>query len=512
MSMLEKRVISTEMEFGAGYRSINGGSQMPFSYEILAEILSPAYLPPGVIQMGGYLANGSRLYQDHLHPEHSLPEVTSLQDLLVRELGSEKLVRDTFENWEDTVADRWKVVINKRVSNLEEAWGYHVNIQSLRETWGGAWYDRSRLRDHPAFKMLGLQLATANMLVGSGGIHGKPATGYQFTLAQKAMYLNCDFDEDTVHQKPVINLRDEPLADPSRFVRLHITSQDANLSPWASLMKWGMSVLLVSCAEEKLFPRWDFDLQDNDLLRLAKHTATDLTCKETFRFECGYRTTALEIQEKLYEAAHELSRRIRLPDELLWVLGEWKQAITDVQQDPELLADRADWVQRRRAIGRQLLIHTEPDKNGGVGLGHLSVQAADLAFDRLTTRNKDKHGEPRSDMPTLLRTRVWEGRYMPSQEDIYRTMLEAPADTRAGLRGEYIQRLHMRPEVRVSHWNYGSMLLGNSIGILQFPDDPRQSQMPGFDQLIDAMLQAETIQDLPQSMREARRPSYNSPF
>lgn len=474
-------MFGTEMEYGASSRAADDGSgrQTDISDSSITHVLHH-YLPNGIVRLNTMSSNGGRIYNDHSHPEYATPTTTSIWELLAIELGSEEIIRDAFEDWEEAVGNGRVVAINKRVMSDRQSWGYHSSFMFDRRAiadYGSM--DRSELMRNPAFKMLGLHLATANLFVGSGGIYGNDDKGYQYVVAQKAMHVTEDFHPDTVSHKPVVNLRDEALADRERFGRLHITSQDANISPWASLMKWGMSVLVIGCMEEGIFPGWQFDLKEGSLCRLAWHVAMDTTCKEPFEFADGKTATALEVQEEMHAAAVLLGKRVELSNELLWVLTEWDKAIADMQQGPDALKNRTDWVARKHMIDRRMAQYDMPDKQGRVGVAHAKARALDLSFDRLTTR--------RLSLPDTFRSTIWK-QYMPPRAVIEHYKTSPPTDTRAVLIARFVKNFKPYDEQGNAHasWDEGVVSTRGIRAVIRYPGDPRETESPDLDLLIHA--------------------------
>jgi hypothetical protein len=89
------------------------------------------------------------------------------------------------------------------------------------------------------------------VLFGTGKVgseNGQPPTPFQ--LSQRADFIDCVVGSETVASKSLVNTRDEPLADPERFARFHVTAVfDFNCCPFATFLKFGTTQILLGLLE-----------------------------------------------------------------------------------------------------------------------------------------------------------------------------------------------------------------------------------------------------------------------
>src|SRR5688572_1926703 len=71
-----------------------------------------------------------------------------------------------------------------------------------------------------------------------------------FQMSQRADYIQNDFFEWVQHNRAIINTRDEPLADPRQYRRLHLLHGDTNVLPSALYLKVGTTRLVLDLLEE----------------------------------------------------------------------------------------------------------------------------------------------------------------------------------------------------------------------------------------------------------------------
>lgn len=77
-------------------------------------------------------------------------------------------------------------------------------------------------------------LVTRQIICGAGALRSG-----RFVLGQRSAFLRDLVSPDTTKSRPLINTRDEPLADPGRWRRLHVIAGDSNLGEATIALKWG---------------------------------------------------------------------------------------------------------------------------------------------------------------------------------------------------------------------------------------------------------------------------------
>src|SRR5436190_894514 len=74
-------------------------------------------------------------------------------------------------------------------------------------------------------------------------------------LAQRADFFSVVVSIDTMNRRPLINTRDEPHVDASRYRRFHVILGDSNMSEWATAMKIGTTALVLDLIERGEAPQ-----------------------------------------------------------------------------------------------------------------------------------------------------------------------------------------------------------------------------------------------------------------
>lgn len=140
------------------------------------------------------------------------------------------------------------------------------------------------------------QTATAKV----GAENGKPSACYQ--LSQRADFIDELVALETVSSKSLINGRDEPLADPARYARFHISAAfDLNLCEFATWLKFGTAQLVLGLVEAGArLP----NLQLKDPLGSLATVSRDLDFASQLELADGSSRSAIDIQEELAFSAN----------------------------------------------------------------------------------------------------------------------------------------------------------------------------------------------------------------
>lgn len=415
---MTSRITGTEMEYPVVVRDFDGEGR-PISHEEVRRSLD--IRPYGLVHISDFMSNGARFYPDTGdRPEYATPEDATVEGTLANEIAGEYIVAETlemarqrglFENFS----------LNKRViaagtgNDDHTTWGYHENYACPR---GDVALQPDRLAT------LGLHLATRNLYTGAGavipGIEGEES---RFYLGQKTLNITQDFSTGTVTAKPLVNLRSEPLA--AEYVRMHVTSGDANMSPWATRMKLGTTSLVLDLIEQGTDLTY-LDVGDRRLHQLAQHTAADGSLRYPFELASGATITPAEIQYELMAHAQGLRDKIHLTNEDLATLDEWEQVCADISYDPSLAAeclkDRVDWAVKLAFIERQLQKRGETWRDE-------TPKDIDLRYDLL---------DADQGIGMRLRGTLWKD-WMPDQELVIERVTTPPSSTRASVRGAFVQ-------------------------------------------------------------------------
>ena len=75
-----------------------------------------------------------------------------------------------------------------------------------------------------------------------------------YQISQRADFFSVLVSIDTMNRRPLVNTRDEPHADSTRYRRFHVIIGDSNMSEWATAMKVGTTALVLDLIERGQAP------------------------------------------------------------------------------------------------------------------------------------------------------------------------------------------------------------------------------------------------------------------
>ncbi|WP_338089210.1 proteasome accessory factor PafA2 family protein [Nanchangia anserum] len=260
-----------------------------------------------------FLPNGGRLYLDvGAHPEYATAECDMLADLLAHDAAGQHMLADLATQANERLArEGVSGVIHLLKNNVDSAGnscGCHENYLLRRD---------SRFRDM-ADALVSFFVAR-QPLVGAGWV--RPDGSY--ALSQRADHMDDAVSAATTTTRPIINTRDEPLAHARDFRRLHVIVGDSNVAEGSTLLKVGMTHLLLNALEAGA----DITgLTFADPLATLRASSADLDGTGRYELRDGRR---LSIVEYLGEIAERVSAYPATSDPLesaVWDL--WRRGMT----------------------------------------------------------------------------------------------------------------------------------------------------------------------------------------
>jgi proteasome accessory factor A len=295
--------------------------------------------PPG---NGGFLLNGGRIYLDMGHLEYASPECIQLDDLVSYDRAGDLMLQQAVE--EMGLSDTVSIIKNNIDHHSGTTFGSHENYLVSR--------------DFPfTYEGLGQVipfLVTRQIFTGTGRVgaqfvpDGLIVLGHLkfpnvlFQLSQRADHIVNDFYQWVQFNRSIINTRDEPLADPSRFRRIHLLLGDSNMLEYATALKMGTTSLVLSLIEEGLGPP---GLMLRDPVFDLKQISRDPDQKWAATLESGKIKTAIDIQLAFLNAAKKyFSGKDSDTD---WVIAEWEKTLEALATDPYQLVGKIDWISKK---------------------------------------------------------------------------------------------------------------------------------------------------------------------
>lgn len=371
------------------------------------------------------LTNGARFYVDHAHPEYSSPEVATPLEAVLYDRAGEEVLRRAMADVAERHPEAPAIVVYKNNSDAKgNSYGTHENFLISRDV---AFAD--------VISTLVPHLVTRQVYCGAGKL-GAETTAYdgppRFQLSQRAEFFEAVVGLETTLKRPIINTRDEPHADASRFRRLHVIIGDANMSEVATFLKVGSTALLLAMLEDE-GPGSPIELADP--VRAVRAISADTSLRRPVPLTDGRQLTALEIQQELFDRARSYVERgggeaLGDEDQVHAVIDRWRRALEGLTVDPTSMATSIDWVAKRRVLDAFAERH-------GLSAGDNRLRAMDLQYHDLRPERS-------------IAARVGLERLV-DQSDVDQAVTEPPRGTRAYFRGTCLARFPR--EVVTANWD-----------------------------------------------------------
>ena len=326
------------------------------------------------------------------------------------------------------------------------------NVDSAGNSYGSHEnYLISRKLEFPTLvKQLVPFLVTRQILVGAGKTHpnGGPLPGStdpqattgipSYSFSQRADHIWEAASTSTSRTRPLINTRDEPHADASRYRRMHVINGDSNMAEPTVLLKIISTDLVLRMLEDR-FPVTSLELASvPQALRTISH---DLTGTAAFETTDGQRYTALSVQRHYLDAARQYitqygAHHLRVD----YALDLWQRTLDAIETgDYSSIDTEIDW-----AIKKKLLdAYIARSNAAGTPTDYASarIQQLDLAYHDIDPHRGVYHALVRRGAITTL---------LPS--DAARNAMQEPPATRARLRSQFVEAAKNAGEQSTVDW------------------------------------------------------------
>ena len=384
------------------------------------------------------LANGARYYVDHAHPEVSTPECATPSEVVLYDRAAEMIITRSMARATQRLSAGAGLVAYKNNSDGKgNSYGCHENYLVDRDLPFG------RLQKHITSHFVSRQVFCGAGKVGSENRRDGEAVP-AFQLSQRADFFEEEVGLETTIRRPIVNTRDEPHADPTRFRRLHVIAGDANMSQVATWLKVGTTALVLGCIEDNMFPA---GLAVADPVSEIRRVSHDIGLRHAILLADGRRITALEMQREILDAVTRWLATVEddcVGGESRALVSEWVRVIDGLEKDPASVADTVDWVAKLRIVRGYAERH-------GIGEFDNRLRAIDLQYHDMRA---DKCLASRAGLRTLV-----------TEEAAAVAMTSPPESTRAFFRGRCVASW---PE-RIVSANWDGMVVDTPDGPVRIP-------------------------------------------
>lgn len=383
--------------------------------------------PPG---NGGFLTNAGRIYLDMGHLEYASPECHSLTDIVATDRAGDAILQKAIQDL--GLAEEVSLIKNNMDHETDATFGSHENYLVSRRFP----FTRRGLAPLVTF------LVTRQIFTGSGRVgaaspqdawiqmdrlivpraaisHSMMASQLPFQISQRADHIVNDFFEWVQQNRAIVNTRDEPLADPNQYRRIHLLLGDSNMAEYATGLKLGTTGLVLQLIEDGKAPN-EFEISEP--VEALQEISQDQERRWIVQLQSGKTISAIDIQEQFLNAAQAHYKG--QDEETDWVLEQWESVLHDVRDNYEQLVGRVDWASK-------LWLLESFRESEGLEWTDPMLKSLDLEYHNLNSKKGLYYG--------LLE----EGRAprLTTDKAIDLAMEHPPKNTRAFARGELVKHL-----------------------------------------------------------------------
>ncbi|HJU06737.1 MAG TPA: proteasome accessory factor PafA2 family protein [Nitrospiraceae bacterium] len=305
--------------------------------------------PPG---NGGFLTNAGRIYLDMGHLEYASPECGTLADLVASDRAGDQLLQNALQDM--GLSENTSLIKNNIDHETDATFGSHENYLVSRAfpfTRRGLGKLVSFLVTRQIFTGTGRVGATGTpdgwvpmdeLIIRRPGLRnaGERVT-VPFQISQRSDHIVNDFFEWVQQNRAIVNTRDEPLADPNHYRRIHLLLGDSNMAEVATALKIGTTALVLQLIEEGQAPE---GLAVQEPVDALKEISRDQERQWLVTLASGKTISAIDVQERYLGAARD--RYAGQDEETDWVLEQWEAVLADLRGDYTKLIGRVDWASK----------------------------------------------------------------------------------------------------------------------------------------------------------------------
>src|SRR5437660_8811850 len=312
------------------------------------------------------LSNGARFYNDHAHPEYSTPECTTIRQIVTQDKAGERILAECARRRNLKLPSGQQVRLYKNNTDFfGHSYGCHDNYLMQRDV---PW-------DRIVSSILPF-LITRQIFAGAGkmGVEGESSSSQPgvYQISQRADFFSVVVSIDTMNRRPLINTRDEPHVDASRYRRFHVILGDSNMSEWATALKIGTTALVLDLIERGQAP----ELEIAQPIDANRSISRDQTYDWIIELKDGRKISAIDVQRIYLRAASKIdppspgygaagppspgygaagppsagygaASNDLANEDRQWILQEWENVLNDLERDVTVVRDRVDWVAKK---------------------------------------------------------------------------------------------------------------------------------------------------------------------
>ena len=374
---------------------------------------------------GGFLFNGGRVYIDMGHLEYCTPECASAADVVRYDRAGDLLLLEAVRALD--LQHKVHFIRNNIDHYTGATFGCHENYSLER---------KAPLHEKNVLSLLAF-LTLRVLLTGAGRVGSIRPTRFRgeptqredkvpFQISQRADYIQNDFFEWVQHNRAIINTRDEPLADPRHYRRLHLIHGDTNVLPSTLFLKVGSTRLVLDLVDADELPM----LVLGDAVTALRQVSRTLSPPWLVTMGDGKTADAIELLDLYREKATKLfAGRDAETDAVLTL---WKRVRDGLLEDRASLVGVLDWVSKEHL----LRAFCEQEK---IDWGDPWLESQDLEFHQI---------DPARSLGLALAS----GEHLCSARDLSLARREPPSDSRAHARSRLMREIQGKEKSYFLDW------------------------------------------------------------
>ena len=300
------------------------------------------------------LKNGARLYIDHAKVEMAIPECLDFLEGIAAVRAADSVVNRARIAAQQTLDSGEKLFVarNNTTGSDQTSWGGHVDLLMNR----AAYTSMLQVKSHMLHSLWYPWVVSSIILLGAGKPGHAPGTRpATYQLSARADHFSTLTGAQTMFDRPLCNLRDEPHAD-AAFARFHIIAPDTSQGHQFVLgQKIGQCQLIGLVLEDQLLTgrRYIHDLTLEDAVEAFHNVSRDLSLRRPVRLVAGGTITPLEMQEAILDgvlafidATPQIETLVPHAHQIAHDWGQMLDKLKDWQGNLAYLMKRLDWVSK----------------------------------------------------------------------------------------------------------------------------------------------------------------------
>jgi proteasome accessory factor A len=353
-------------------------------------------------------------------------------------------------------------IFKNNVDNKGASYGTHENYLMKRAT------DFNKI-----IYFLTPFLVTRQIFTGAGRIGiGQIPQNDSFQISQRADYFETLVGLETTLRRPIINTRDEPHADSSKYRRLHLIIGDANRCDFANILKIGTTDLVLTMIEEDYLNNLDCDLVDP--LQSLKDVSQNINLDKNLRLSSGNQLNSIEIQYSYLTKAIEFNKNISKSNYFAKIIEMWKSTLSALDKDTSQLIGKIDWLTKKYLIDKI----KQESKSNAIDV----LKSMDIQYSELTNQENIFN--------ILIKNNIVESFY--DENEIEYCELNPPHSSRAYFRANMLKKYPSY--ISAASWDNVILDLDPNKSLLRIPTtDPYGFNYESHSQIFN---NASSIQDL----------------